>query len=998
MVNSEGELQTQLQAISKALWVLRKLGMTIAPTKCAVLLHLGGTAAKRVRARVLQMHNQKMHITFQHEGHSWRLPVVTKHEYLGATLSYNRMEDLTATRRIRAAQISFERLKPVLTHRGLPLDTRLRVWKACVITSLLYSLPQVGLTKAAAQRISVVFYRQLRHITRQPVHLTGTSNRQLCQDYHVCDPIEDVAKRVQRQREQTERLQQTLATPDARLSDDIITCEARLVAQLQYIVQAQCSEPTPPDPSVFPCPYCDYKAGSKTALTKHCKRMHQLSRQPSHYLEWKQVDRFEHGTNGLPTCRWCGTHLSSWQQLQRHIHDDVCQRTTRQGPEAVDTQDGSHVPTAIEASTTDTMLMPREVPLSNAELITSQPEMPETPQVNDVASCLASLPAQSPQNLQPGTSIKTQNPQQLIPVERDSQIMHKIQQHPPLDVLQQCPHLQDELLHHCCLCRQWTPARGGTKTHLRGSHTEEWKQAGKVAEHECLTFASHVTSTAGCPFCLAPKFADRRAARAHVQNCQVLFQIMFLRVLSQPKPAPDACQQHRLVLKNGDRIPIAIAVPMQSRPTPEQSQFLLRHCCICAQTQPDLRSLKTHLHKAHPRIWLDTDSLSRDCKVILTTADKTCPYCSKTSRIAKDHAPYCPVLYQFCLLKRLHCDVPLESNPLKRSKPEPETLSEAKGQGSGKGKGKGNGKGKGRWSRESTWDTHQETRHRPFGPTYGAWKEAQGMDMETVVYAIAKLCLRQETELSELRQEKSFLLHVNAGPHGILKPLIQASIKWNELRDQMKVDCSLKSELFRMMLKETAARMAKFEQTPESVAAAEKAKWITTQPITWLYQRWDPDAHLLTLDPSRPGLEHQAVKTLLESMSEALKEDPAALNQFTPKRKLTETMTGASVAFKVTVGFRSSQCQTLYDAFAKLAGLSVLQLIAANMHKERQKHGREAEEVRNLTWRYSSGSGTRVQPTRVTSIPPFCFLCMRGHRGACKLACWARLALTCRPC
>ncbi|OLP85805.1 hypothetical protein AK812_SmicGene33166, partial [Symbiodinium microadriaticum] len=85
-------------------------------------------------------------------------------------------------------------------------------------------------------------------------------------------------------------------------------------------------------------------------------------------------------------------------------------------------------------------------------------------------------------------------------------------------------------------------------------------------------------------------------------------------------------------------------------------------------------------------------------------------------------------------------------------------------------------------------------------------------------------------------------------------------------------------------------------------------------------------------------------ETLLESMSEALKQDPAALNQFTPKRKLVETMSGASVAFKVTVGFRSTQCQILYDAFARLAGLSVLQLIAANMHKERQKHGREAEE------------------------------------------------------
>ena len=30
------------------------------------------------------------------------------------------------------------------------------------------------------------------------------------------------------------------------------------------------------------------------------------------------------------------------------------------------------------------------------------------------------------------------------------------------------------------------------------------------------------------------------------------------------------------------------------------------------------------------------------------------PYCGKTSRIAKDHAPFCPVLYQFCLLKKLH--------------------------------------------------------------------------------------------------------------------------------------------------------------------------------------------------------------------------------------------------------------------------------------------------------------------------------------------------------
>ncbi|CAE7686494.1 unnamed protein product, partial [Symbiodinium microadriaticum] len=260
------------------------------------------------------------------------------------------------------------------------------------------------------------------------------------------------------------------------------------------------------------------------------------------------------------------------------------------------------------------------------------------------------------------------------------------------------------------------------------------------------------------------------------------------------------------------------------------------------------------------------------------------------------------------------------------------------------------------WSQELTWDTPPEARHQSFGSAPWAWKHAQGLDVEAAIYAMARLCLRQETELSELRQEKSFLLHVSAGPHGILKPLIQASVKWNELRDQMKVDCSLKSELFRMMLKETAARMEKFEQTPDSIAAAEKAGGQLGH---------------------NSGIAHQEVKALLESMSEALKQDPAALNQFTLKRKLVETMSGASVAFTVAVGFRSTQCQILYDAFAKLAGLSVLQLIAANMHKERQKHGREAEEVRSLTWRYGSGSlpgvlgtlGIRLQALLHTARP-----------------------------
>ncbi|CAE7241566.1 unnamed protein product, partial [Symbiodinium sp. KB8] len=490
---------------------------------------------------------------------------------------------------------------------------QLRIWQACVVTSLLYSLPQVGTlpdSRFTSRALAINSFAKV---------ITSVT---------------------------------TLSVQDARFSDDIIQCEIRL------------------------------EAGSKAALTKHRNKVHQAALQPSHYLEWKKVDRFENGTDGLPTCRWCGKLFSSWQQLQRHIHDQVCQQKMKQVPQTTEEQDRPHTQCDMVDCAEDAPLMPPVISSTETVPIAQQHELTAEPQANDGTS---SLP------LPPGTPFQA-------PVADEDISKPQPQQATPMEALQKHTQLQAELLNHC------------------GSEG---------------------------------------------------------------------------------------------------------------------------------------------------------------------------------------------SNPLKRSKPDPATT-------------------------ELTWDAPQEARHQSFGLAPWAWKHAPGLDVEAAIYAMARLCLRQETELSELRQEKSFMLHINSGPHGILKPLIQASVKWNELRDQMKVDCSLKSELFRMTLKETAARMEKFEQTPDSIAAAEKANWVTTQPLTWLYQKWDPDAHLLVLDPSRQGIPHQEVKALLESMSEALKQDPEALKQFTPKRKLGR------------------------DHEWSLSGV---QGDGASKRPvpERQKHGREAEEVRSLTWRYGSG-------------------------------------------
>ena len=172
------------------------------------------------------------------------------------------------------------------------------------------------------------------------------------------------------------------------------------------------------------------------------------------------------------------------------------------------------------------------------------------------------------------------------------------------------------------------------------------------------------------------------------------------------------------------------------------------------------------------------------------------------------------------------------SNPKKRPKPDPETQPLPRPKGKGKGKA---GKGKNR-ARSGGWGLSWDT------PT---------TDIDNTVYALARLCLRQEEELTELRQEKGFLLHMTTSQYGILKPLVQASVEWNSMRDSGKVTCNLRTCLFRLMMQELIARLKKLQETPQSISEATKAQWVAENPLKWLYHRWNPTSTKLEMDPTR---------------------------------------------------------------------------------------------------------------------------------------------------
>ena len=254
--------------------------------------------------------------------------------------------------------------------------------------------------------------------------------------------------------------------------------------------------------------------------------------------------------------------------------------------------------------------------------------------------------------------------------------------------------------------------------------------------------------------------------------------------------------------------------------------------------------------------------------------------------------------------------------------------------------------------------------------SYFGWNaswDAPTADLDNTVYALARLCL-----LTELRQEKGFLLHMATSQYGILKPLVQASVAWNNQRDTGTVTCNLTC-LFRLMVQELMARLEKLQGTLQSISEATSPQWVTDNPLKWLYHRWNPALTKLELDPTQAGLPQDQLISLLEGLDTALKQDSTVLCQFKALRPLSEEMRGESVAFKISVALRGPAAATLHQGFAALDGCMALQLIGANLHRERQSQCKEANLVRECVFgRPSSGPSfsIRLVPMPATLTPP----------------------------
>ena len=157
IIASKADFLQAIRDVELLLEILTIFKLQVNYKKTAFMLRLEGKDA----AKLLQDH------TFDSEGKTYlRLTVFGKpqslqlcqsHTHLGTKVSYHNRLDLNVAHRIESAQHKYQMIRRVLNGRGpLTVAHKLRLWQACVVTSLIYSLEVVGITASGAQKTQVL--------------------------------------------------------------------------------------------------------------------------------------------------------------------------------------------------------------------------------------------------------------------------------------------------------------------------------------------------------------------------------------------------------------------------------------------------------------------------------------------------------------------------------------------------------------------------------------------------------------------------------------------------------------------------------------------------------------------------------------------------------------------------------------------------------------------------------------------------------------------------
>lgn len=244
------------------------------------------------------------------------------------------------------------------------------------------------------------------------------------------------------------------------------------------------------------------------------------------------------------------------------------------------------------------------------------------------------------------------------------------------------------------------------------------------------------------------------------------------------------------------------------------------------------------------------------------------------------------------------------------------------------------------WTRERTRQRQDEMWRQWESDT--AWYQGEELKklrremgyLQEQMRLLARMSLRHEDELSQMRTERDFVLTfepptqaAEGNEANMLGLLFRMAVVWKEKKEAGQVDSSLRMVLFLGLIKQYVRRITTSLEQPEDREQLAMLKFLRQTEsggMEWPYLRWSQERQLLEEAPVA-ALPHTDLMTALATL-EASITAPGALLRFHSTRKLVENHQ-SPVTFLVSIGMRDPKSLLCYRALCSLCFNASSQLL-----------------------------------------------------------------------
>ena len=483
MLTAEKDLHHAVTQLGAFLALLAEMRLQVNPGKSKCLLLMHGPKARSLRKQYVTIIQNKPHLRVPHPGFGsfkpFLIPLCTSFRYLGMEVTYGNFGSLTLRHNIAQAKARYSQMRKLLAGKHcLTQASRVQLWRACLQPVFLTGLHLCCLTPTEVQELRVAMVRQVRAITRCPVHLTGVSTEALLQKHDLKDPLYLLSRRCNNLLDSYRSLAHMPTTKT--FPDTWVETHLHLIADHYQGLACNNGSPQAVIPVTEPaltrvaCPVCGLYF-----LDDRGMRIHRAKKHPDAVPGRAALDAHSCAVAGLPQCRFCSKSFSHWGPFKQHVSEHACPglREMAEARFQLQSTDRQAVRTDATCSLVDGSLF----------------------QDQDVRALLSSS--------------SFADAWTIICTVRS---------------------FRRRLMQRCALCNQWIADYRAVKTHWKRIHVQEWQDHHCAAVRlgaRCLAL-SMPSKGQPCWACLCPV-----ASKGHNRQCTAAFQACMLQLLLRPGSA-----------------------------------------------------------------------------------------------------------------------------------------------------------------------------------------------------------------------------------------------------------------------------------------------------------------------------------------------------------------------------------------------------------------------------------------------------------------------------